>query len=752
MNRSDKAAKSRAGESARAESRAKRDLWIALAIVALLMALSVWLDLAERWTAWAETHEVWEADEILVVLSLSALGLAWFSYRRWRDATAARRNADRLAESLAAENRVRLAAEEDFRRQVERFDAASRSAKLGYYIWDIERDRCLYCSDEYARLYGLTAEEYMTSYASLDRDLVWIHPEDRETYLEAVKDADSTLKPLSLEYRIVTKSGKVRDVRLLEHNYEVNDGRPIRSEGTLQDISDLKQAETRLVQALNASSNLFALFDDEDRLVSMNGGYRKLLGLETDRLAAGMTFTELLEHSATKVLPLRDAEARAAWVERRQRRRELPAKNLEIQIQSGDWVELNDLVMKDGSVLTIGTVITERKAVEERLRRSQRLEAVGQLTSGFAQDFNNLLSVIQGNAELLEIQIGVQEPGEEAKPGQKPLAALLEASQQGADLIQYLLAFSHQQALHLTNLDLVRLLEQTAAQLEWTLGPGIELKIDCADDLWPVRSDGAQLRNALINLASNARAALPDGGAVTVTARNGPQSSAGDEGASPAADFVSLSIEDDGLGMSPGVLARAVDPFFTTDTARQRSGLGLSMVQGFVQQTGGQLLLESQPGEGTRVELLLPRALAAEIAALSDESGDHDGAGALILIVDDNHLARNAAVALLERLGYRSLEAQSIDEAIRLLQAGPVDLLLADRNLVTDGAGAEFIATAKGSYPDLPIVYMIDQGPEAALAAAQAPPPDGDVLLLAKPLWRAELAAKVKAALAGTSA
>ncbi|MEO1191163.1 MAG: ATP-binding protein [Pseudomonadota bacterium] len=715
-----------AAQAHRQRQRARRDLVIMLAVVASLLAIAAFFSLIDMWHDWLHHEGHWHGDEIMFALAIASLGLAWLSYRRWQDMKAARAETANLAYSLEQEAAARRRVEEDLRSQIVRFNAASQSAKLGYYIWDVVNDRCLYCSEEYARLYGYTVDEYLALSGGA-WELQHVHPDDLARYQQASRETIEARSVMSMEYRIVTAKGEVRNVRLLEHKGEVEDGQLVRSEGTLQDITDLKRAQTQLVQALNASSTIFGFFDAEDRLIAMNDGYKKLLSLESLPLHKGITYSDVLRHGVRTVLPGLSAEQKAAWVALRLDRRKRPAHNLDVQIQSGDWVQLNDLVLEDGSVLTTGEIITERKVIEERLRRSQRLEAVGQLTNGIAQDFNNLLSVIQGNAELLEL--------EQLDQPSRPVSAILEASQRGSDLVQRLLAFSRQQALKLEPIHLSPLLQNAEGEIQDILGPDISLSIACGGDLWQVRSDRTQLRAALRGLAENAAKAMPEGGSLTITARNQEHGEAAAQ-ALRDSDYVSLTLADTGCGMPPEILSRAVEPFFTTDTSRQSSGLGLSTILGFMQQTGGRLLLDSQEEKGTSVTLLLPRALD-ETDLLGPMTPETAGKGEIVLVVDDDNLLRASTAALLELIGYRPLEALNAQEALTLLQAGPVDLILADRDLVTAAEGIDFAAAARGHRPGVKLLFMVSQ--------KQAQPADDAVLT--KPFWRSDLVTKVKAAL-----
>jgi signal transduction histidine kinase len=247
----------------------------------------------------------------------------------------------------------------------------------------------------------------------------------------------------------------------------------------------------------------------------------------------------------------------------------------------------------------------ENEETAERLRHAQKLEAVGQLTGGIAHDFNNLLAVILGNAEMLEETLAEESP---------MVAAIIRASERGADLTQRLLAFSRQQSLTPEAIDLEHLVTNSSELMRRTLGETIEVVTRIPGTLWQVMADRGQVENALLNLGLNARDALPDGGILAIECGNVSIDAyrAAEELGISVGDYVVISVTDDGLGMSAEVRKRAFEPFFTTKEVGQGSGLGLSMVYGFARQSGGVARLDSEVGKGTSVQIFLPRAYSTE--------------------------------------------------------------------------------------------------------------------------------------------
>ncbi len=718
-----------------AQGRARRDLWICILVGALLIVLATWLDLGERWVAWSRAYENWEIDELPLALALGALALGWFSSRRWQEADRERGRSDRFRAELNREREAHRKTAEQLQLLVERFEAMARSAKLGYYIWDLVEDRCVYCSEEYASLHGMTVAEYMANNAAFADDSQMIHPEDLSHYIKSVQESRSNFEILDVEFRIVTKSGEVRHLRDIEHMGTVVNGKQTISEGTIQDISDLKRSETLLMHAMNASAQMFALYDPQDRLVTANAAYKALYGSRGVTVEPGESYKRLQYDAAAKDGIDKAPAHIQDWLKGRLDRRRAPAKGAEFQTPEGQWYEVTDIVLDDGHVLTLVGDITDRKEMEAHLGQAQRMEAVGKLTSGLAHDFNNLLGIILGNAELLA-------ETEESSPDQ--VFAILQASQRGAQLTHRLLAFSRQQPLRPRTVDLSRLIGNLMPQLTEVMGSEVQVRRRIAPDLWPVLTDPGELEKALLNLAGNARKAMPDGGRLTLDCSNLSREACRADRDLAEQDYLRIVIADSGVGMEPEVLSRAFEPFFTTDKSAQSSGLGLSMVYGFAKQSGGSVTLESEPGCGSRATLLLPRAAeAAESLPAPHREPDEAipaGNGELILLLDDSSPVRTMVQAQLHRLGYRTREAESASAALAALAQEQVALAMVDIVLADGASGLAFVAEAKQSHPDLKVIYMSGYSAEVAGLEPES-------RLLSKPFRRQELARALRTAL-----
>jgi nitrogen-specific signal transduction histidine kinase len=346
--------------------------------------------------------------------------------------------------------------------------------------------------------------------------------------------------------------------------------------------------------------------------------------------------------------------------------------------------------------LCVLTDVTEKKALEQQLIQSQKMEAIGQLTGGVAHDFNNLLTVIVGNLDVAADR-------SEGELKDLITTALL-ASEKGAALTHRLLAYARRQLLTPSQIDLDALVSGLADLLSRTLGEAVKIELSMAPGLWPIHADKEQVENALVNLAINARDAMPAGGTITIAAENVPCRD--DE-----TDYIRLSVTDTGVGMSAEIKARATEPFFTTKEVGKGSGLGLSMVDGFMRQTGGHMEIETEPGRGTTIRLYFPRAVEGQDeAVVSAELADCPRGAETILVVEDNLAVRLFVVGQLRALGYQVLEAVDGRGALEILKSSiPIDLLFSD--VVIPGApdGHSLAAEAQRHRPTLRVLLTSGQ-------------------------------------------
>jgi len=383
----------------------------------------------------------------------------------------------------------------------------------------------------------------------------------------------------------------------------------------------------------------------------------------------------------------------------------------------------------------------QRAKAEEQLSHAQRLEAVGQLTGGVAHDFNNLLTVISGNLQILEDELA------DSPSAREIISGALRAVGRGAELTRKLLAFAGRLRLAPRPSEPAKLLEELGSMLRRTLGETINLEISCPAEIPEVFVDPGQLDNALVNLALNARDAMPRGGDLVISAQ---AEHIGDrEGGSDLApgDYIVFSVRDTGLGMSPDVLARAFEPFFSTKEHGRGSGLGLSMVYGFVKQSGGHLTVESRLGYGARFDLHLPAAKPrpdeSSVRALPSSSRGSES----ILLVEDEADVRDIAVTFLRSLGYSVIATADAATALeQLSQRSDIDMLFSDVVLGTGMTGVELAQQARRQRPGLPV--LLTSGYEHS-ALENRSNEGREFVLLRKPYRREDLSAAVRRILDG---
>ncbi|MDH4094846.1 MAG: PAS domain S-box protein [Betaproteobacteria bacterium] len=394
------------------------------------------------------------------------------------------------------------------------------------------------------------------------------------------------------------------------------------------------------------------------------------------------------------------------------------------------------------AVANIVAAAIERAATEETLLHAQRLEALGQLTGGVAHDFNNLLMVITGNLQILE-DLAADRPQALALARQA-----MGAAERGALLTRKLLAFARRQPLHPRPLDLNHLVLEFCDLARRTLGENVSVHEDLDALLPPVVADAAELETALLNLAVNARDAMPGGGTLTLStrrARVAPGKRTSDADLEPG-NYAVVAVGDTGTGMSPGVAARAIEPFFTTKEIGKGSGLGLSMVYGFARQSGGTVRLESEPGAGTTVRLYLPLPADAAQPDVAGPGSPVPVGSEAVLVVEDQGPVREIAAGFLSHLGYRVHQAADAEAALRVLRTEPdIDLLFTD--LALPGMdGVALAQQARALRPALRVLYTTGYASGSMLARL---PEAERGAVLAKPYRREELAFLVRRALAG---
>ncbi len=381
----------------------------------------------------------------------------------------------------------------------------------------------------------------------------------------------------------------------------------------------------------------------------------------------------------------------------------------------------------------------QRIRMEEQLSHAQRLEAVGQLTGGIAHDFNNLLTVISGNLQILEGELTDRPQARDV------ISSALRAVGRGAELTRKLLAFAGRQRLIPSACDPRRLLSDLDGMLKRTLGETVMLEIACPEDTPAVFADPGQLEAALVNLAINARDAMPRGGRLSITAQKRHHRDFSADGERKPGDYVVFTVKDTGFGMTPEVLARAFEPFFTTKDHGKGSGLGLSMVYGFVKQSEGHLTAESQLDYGTSIELHLPVAKSTQKTNTDSAANSNSRSSETILVVEDEADVRGIAIAFLRGAGHIVLAADNADVALALVADKPtIALVFTDVVLGSGMSGVDLALAARRLRPGLPV--LLTSGYEHAALDGEGNKAE-EFPLLQKPYTRENLVAAVRAVL-----
>jgi len=506
----------------------------------------------------------------------------------------------------------------------------------------------------------------------------------------------------------------------------------------------LRESEARLHALFETAVDGMIIIDPRGRIVMFNPACERLFGFTTAE-ALGRNVAMLMpepDHSAHDgyiARHIETGERRIIGIGREVTGRKKDGTVFPMHLSVGE-------AKQDGESLFVGILhdLSERKKTEAQLVQAQKMEAVGQLSGGIAHDFNNLLTVVVGNAELLADML-------RSRPDLQKLAeAVVQAGERGAELTQRLLAFSRRQTLQPTAVDCNRLVNDMEKLLSRMLGASFTVRTVVENGLWPAYADPGQLENALLNLAINARDAMSTGGSLTLSTSNMPLDERYRD-RHPEVNpglYVMVAVTDEGTGMSPEVLARAFEPFYTTKEVGKGTGLGLSMVYGFVKQSNGHVAIYSEPGLGTTVRLYLP-AIAAEAEAGAGEAPPLADAPRreTVLIAEDDPFVRSFAVTCLTAMGYAVVETSDAREALRKLGDGiHADLLFTDIVMPGGMTGWELAQRARQILPDLKVLMTSGYALEALAEAGRLPP---GAHVLNKPYRKADLAKRLREALAG---
>ena len=615
----------------------------------------------------------------------------------------------------------RVSTEAALRESEDQFRAFAQA--VPNHVWACRPDGHLYWFNQQVYAYTGRAE------GALDGRAGWgevVHSDDLPTAGETWARALATGQTYHTEFRIRRGDGEWRWFVVRAEPVRDDSGAIIRWVGANIDIDDIRRQGVEMA-GLNAQlADLLAGSKAErDRLWTLSQDMLARADYAGGLLAVNPAWTEVLGWSEHELLtnpyadiinPENIEATTAALVEMGETRQPTRFEN-RILSKDGRWTPIGWTVAPEPDgvhFIAVGRDLTEDKTREqllaqaqEALRQSQKMEAVGQLTGGIAHDFNNLLTGISGSLELIAKRLN-----EGRLTGiERYITAAQGSADRAATLTQRLLAFSRRQTLDPRAVDVNRLVADMEDLIRRTVGPTIDVEFRPEADLWSTKIDVSQLENALLNLSINARDAMaPNGGHLTIeTANKVLDGTAATERDLAAGEYVYLCVGDTGTGMPPEVIEKAFDPFFTTKPIGQGTGLGLSMIHGFVRQSGGQVRIKSVVGEGTRMCLYLPRH-SGPLDTVDErwaQRGNQAGHGETVLVIDDEPAIRMLLVEMLTHSGYRALEAEDGPGGLAILRSDAViDLLITDVGLPGGLNGRQVADAARESRPGLKVLFI----------------------------------------------
>ena len=626
-----------------------------------------------------------------------------------------------------------------------RFLRAEAFAHMGHWQFS-PGDEVLFSSDEMNRIYGFDPESHVMT---LQNGVDACHPDDLERVQSAFAAAMESGKTFDYEHRILRPDGEVRSIHAITECEFNEDGQVTSMFGVIQDITERKVAEEalrgseeKLRAIIENSPNGITLKSENGKFLLANNTFANWNGLDVEDIV-GKSIRDLYPaHDAAEIEKLDTQTINDNKTIIREWDREFLNGDTRSEIVHKIPVTIG--VDEQQLVLTITIDISELKEVEAQLRQSQRMEAVGQLTGGVAHDFNNLLAVVIGHAELLERKVSDDEGGLHSAD------AIKKAVKRGSSLTGRLLSFSRKQPLSPIAADVSKLVYSLEDMLQRTLGETIAVNVVNTPDLWPVLIDPHQLEDALLNLAINARDAMPKGGNLTIEAANTTldESHAQQHEEVAPGDYVKIALTDTGSGISSDELAKVFDPFFTTKEFGKGSGLGLSMVYGFIKQSNGHIAIYSEVDHGTTIKLYLPRSRQGVVKeARTGEKKVHARGSEHILVVEDDEMVREIPVDILREQGYGVVETGDGNEAIKLLEGGAsFDLLFTDVILPGGMNGTDIAREAVRIQPHIKVIYTTGYAENAVVHNGKQV---AGVTLVRKPYRRDELLQTVRETLDG---
>lgn len=585
----------------------------------------------------------------------------------------------------------------------ERYALAMAGTNDGIWDWNIITGED-YFSPRWSEILGYRENElepHIDSFQEL------LHPDDRDRVIKAVKAHLDDRVRFDLQYRLRNKSGDYIWARARGQAVWDENGKPLRMAGSISDITEFRrvelehrESESRL-KALLDSTPFDEWFKDLDgRYLLVNKKYQENMELREE---------DFIGRTVDKFHPVELAESFLQGDQEAIDSREAVSFNVSVNQPGGTpgirHVIKFPVINLDGDVLGVGGMaidVTEQMRAEEKLQQAQKMEAVGQLTGGIAHEFNNLLMVVVGNLEMALNHISDSK-------AQRFVASAMKGALRGGELTRQLLAFSRKQDLRAEPVNLNVLTRDMQDMLQRILGETIVVSADLTGDIWPVLADKSSLESALLNLALNSRDAMPKGGEIVIATANRfiDAEQLAEHPDLATGDYVMLEVADTGSGIAPENLEHVFEPFFTTKDVGEGTGLGLSMIFGFAEQSGGFVEIESELGQGTKVRICLPRstAHAAEPATETVLDGQVSALKATVLVVEDDPAVREIVVGILSDLGCDIIEAEDAKAALlQLERRDDINVLFTDVVLPGGVSGPDLVIEARRILPDIKIV------------------------------------------------
>ena len=674
---------------------------------------------------------------------------------------------------IVSETTDRVLSDRALRESDARLRAALEASESGTFRWDIRTNE-LDWDEALDKLFGLAPGK---TARSLDQFVAMVHPDERAEVIERCQRCATDGSDFEMEFRVVWPDGSIHWLYDRGKTFFDEDDKPAYMTGACVDITERKfaeeqgrESEDRLRLATEAADIGTWDFNPISGELRWDDRCKELFGLSP---TATITYERFLEGLHPEDRDATDEAVQSALEPDGPGAYRVTYRTIGIEDGIERWVaasgravfnirngrpyasrfigtviDISEQVRAEQALTALNETLEQRVAeeikrrsqAEDELRQAQKMETVGQLSGGIAHDFNNLLQIIHGNLSMIDRTLEASVANAKLR---RSVSNALTGTERAAALTKRLLAFSRRQPLDARPIDVNRLIAEMTEMLQRTLGETIVVRTDLAPNLRNALVDGNQLENAILNLAINARDAMPAGGRLEIStglAHLGDDAPAGDS----TGNFVRIEVRDSGLGMSEEVRNRAVEPFFSTKDVGQGTGLGLSMVYGFVRQSGGHLVLNSTEGSGTSVEIYLPCTDAEERKPKRGHSAEPlpGGRGERILLCEDDSDVRFFSSETLKDLGYEVIEAQDANSALSAMtKHGRIDLLFTDVVLPGGKTGADLAREARKVQPDLKVLFTTGYA-RSALDREQRSEHGLQVLL--KPFGVDALAAKVR--------